>query len=239
MDILAARKKAAEQAKAVKAPQAEAPRADEAPGMPAAGSPPAAETASPDTGAAVEQALPQGPLPAAPEQAPSAAPGPAPVAEAAEAVLPDAEEEESGQEAEQEMLAFLLGSEEYLLPVELVGEVLTPREITSVPHAAPHVLGVCSLRGAVLPVIDLNRRLGLAEGTRDERSRIIVITLGPDDRVGLFVDRVRGVVKILPSSVRPTPETIEQGGGAELLSGIARKDDRLYILLDVRKTVEG
>lgn len=133
------------------------------------------------------------------------------------------------------MLAFLLGSEEYAVPVDLVAEVLTPREITPVPHVPPYILGVCSLRGAVLPIIDLDRRLGLAASARDERSRIIVAALGPDDRVGLFVDRVRGVVKILPSSVRPAPETVEQGEAAAFLRGIARKGDRLFILLDVEK----
>ncbi len=135
------------------------------------------------------------------------------------------------------MLTFRLGSEDYLVPVDLVGEVLTPREITAVPHTPAYILGVCSLRGVVLPIIDLNQRLGLGESTRDDKSRIIVITLGTDDQVGLFVDRVRGVVRIPASSVRATPETVEQGEAAAFLRGIARKDDRLYILLDVEKAV--
>ena len=63
------------------------------------------------------------------------------------------------------------------------------------------------------------------------------MSLGHDDQVGLFVDRVRGVVRFLPSAVRPAPETVEQGAGAEFLKGIARKNDRLYILLDVEKAV--
>ena len=53
--------------------------------------------------------------------------------------------------------------------------------------------------------------------------------------VGLAVDRVRGVVRLAPSLVRPAPETVEQG--AELLKGIARKDERLLILLDVEKAI--
>ena len=147
------------------------------------------------------------------------------------------EEQHEEQEAEQELLAFRLGNEEYLLPVNLVGEVLTPKEITSVPHVPEYILGVCSLRGAVLPIIDLHQRLGLAESAHDERSRIIVVDLGPDDRVGLYVDRVRGVIRIRPSTIGSVPETVEQGAGADFLRGIVRKDDRLYIILDVEKTV--
>jgi chemotaxis signal transduction protein len=88
-----------------------------------------------------------------------------------------------------------------------------------------------------MPVIDLSRRLGLAQGARDEKSRIIVVSLGQDDQVGLFVDRVRGVVRLASEAVRSAPETVEQGAGAEFLKGIARKDGRLYILLDVEKSV--
>jgi chemotaxis signal transduction protein len=139
------------------------------------------------------------------------------------------------QEQDLEMLSFLLGTEEYVVAVDRVREVLTPREITPVPNTANYLLGVCSLRGAVMPIIDLNRRLGLAASVRDEKSRIIVVSLGTNDQVGLFVDRVRGVVRFTPSSVQPAPETVEQGAGAEFLQGIARKNDRLYILLDVEK----
>jgi len=141
------------------------------------------------------------------------------------------------QEQDLEMLSFLLGSEEYVVAVDRVREVLTPREITPVPHAANYLLGVCSLRGIVMPIIDLNRRLGLATSERDEKSRIIVVSLGHDDQVGLFVDRVRGVVRFTQSSVQPAPDTVEQGAGAEFLKGIARKNDRLYILLDVEKAI--
>src|SRR5512139_1148386 len=131
-----------------------------------------------------------------------------------------------------EMLSFLLGGEQYVLPVDDVREVLKSRELTIVPNSPPHVLGVTSIRGTVLPVIDLGRRLGLPPAVRDEKARIIIIS--PDDEdAGIVVDRVTGVVRISPDTIRPAPETVEQG--AEFLKGIARKGDRLYILLDLNK----
>jgi purine-binding chemotaxis protein CheW len=147
------------------------------------------------------------------------------------ALVPEGADEEIRTQ-EIEMLSFLLGGEEYVLPVDEVREVLKSRELTIVPNSPPHVLGVTSIRGTVLPVIDLGRRLGLPPSTRDERARIIIIS--PDDEdAGIVVDRVTGVVRISPDAIRPAPETVEQG--AEFLKGIARKGDRLYILLDLNK----
>jgi len=133
-----------------------------------------------------------------------------------------------------EMLSFGLGREEYVLPVDDVQEVLKSRELTKVTNSPPYVLGVTSIRGTVLPVLDLGRRLGLPPATRDDKARIIIISPNDED-AGILVDRVSGVVRISPDAIRPAPETIEQG--AEFLKGIARKDDRLYILLDLHKAV--
>jgi len=254
LDILAARKKAAEKAKAHQAD------ADVKPAAPARQPVPveepelaepviAEETEEllggipplPDTSFVPDEPEPASePLPVLEKTLAPSAIQPAAAAEKApvmplQADEPDDEPEQSEQELE--MLSFLLGSEEYVVPVEQVREILTPREITPVPHTADYFIGVCSLRGTVMPVIDLNRRLGLVASERDEKSRIIVVSLGPDDQVGLFVDRVRGVVRFLPSFIRPSPENVAQSSGAEFLQGIARKDDRLYILLDVEKTV--
>ena len=133
-----------------------------------------------------------------------------------------------------EMLSFHLGGEEYVLPVDDVREVLKSRELTVVPNSPPYILGLTSIRGTVLPVIDLGKRLGLPPAVRGEKTRIIIIS--PDDEdAGIMVDRVTGVMRLSPESIRPAPETIEQG--AEFLKGIARKDDRLYILLDLHKAV--
>lgn len=242
VDILAARKKAAERAKAGKTgpagpahPVAEELRPDET--VPAF--PPIPETGIVPENAALPVQEEPLVLPAEPVKAGEAPAEPAAeTPEAPEAAGPEEagepQEPEQEQEQEQEMLAFLLGTEEYVLPVGQVSEVLTPREVTPVPNTPDYILGVCSLRGAVLPVIDLHRRLGLPGTAQSDRSRIIVTSLGQDDRVGLFVDRVRGVVRFLPSAVRPVPETVEQS--AEFLLGIVRKDDRLFILLDAEKT---
>lgn len=216
MDILKARKKAAERKKARKKtekaqPPAALPEQEEAPRPP--------------------EPLPAPSVPAA-EAAASVVEAPA--LEEPEAGTIAGEEPPETQTPEVELLSFRLGGEAYAVWVKDVREVLTIRELTLVPNAPSYMLGVTSLRGAMLPVIDLCKRLGLAPGLRDEKSRIIVVSPDEED-VGLIVDRVTGVVRTMPDMIKPTPENIEQGG--EFLRGIVRKDDTLYILLDLDKAV--
>ncbi len=189
--------------------------------------------------AAVPPPTEQLPSPAeTPPIQPSAGNAAAPIVEEAEeakAPPPDQEQAETAAPVQEiEMLSFLLGEEEYTVMVDAVKEVLKTRDLTPVPNSPDYVLGVMALRGPVLPVIDLCRRLGLPPGKRDEKSRIIVVSVNEED-AGIQVDRVTGVIRILPDAIRPTPETIEHG--AEFLRGIARKDDKLYILLDIEKAV--
>ncbi len=222
MDILAARKKAAERAREQKPKEAPAPARAEAE-VPL---PKPEEQAAP--AAAKESAAPAAPEQAAPaERALPPAIGPA---EAVPAAEPAGEQEAP----DLEMLSFRLGTEEYAVLVADVKEVLKNRELTPVPNASDLILGVTALRGPILPVLDLRRRLGLPARERDDTSRILVVSLN-DEETGVVVDRVTGVVRIPPSAIRPAPETVEHG--AEFLKGIARKDDRLYILLDIEKTL--
>lgn len=211
MDILAARKKAAEKA-----------------GMRGAGAAPQAESRPAET---VEpQREPRQAAAPAPQTAPQEPGQAAPAEEAAQHAA-------GGETAEQaasdiELLCFRLGSEEYAVMVADVREVLKVRELTQVPNAPEYISGVASLRGAMLPVIDLCKRLGITPGARDEKARIIVASPDEED-VGLLVDRVTGVVKIAPDAVKPAPETIEHG--ADYLRGIVRKGEKLYIVLDLLK----
>jgi purine-binding chemotaxis protein CheW len=213
MDILSARKKAA-RAKARK--KTESGSRDPLPSP--------FEPAGQHAEAAATVSIPEPPAHPAPEpsEQPATAPGDEPGAVPVQEI---------------EMLSFRLGSEEYALLVEQVREVIKVWEITSVPNTPEYVLGVISLRGKVLPVVDLCKRLGLPPGDKGGKSRIIVVSLD-DEETGLIVERVTGVVRLSPDDIRPAPDTITQGAGAEYLRGIARKNDRLYILLDIEKAVE-
>lgn len=133
------------------------------------------------------------------------------------------------------LVTFALGGEEYGIPVAQVREVIRVSEITRVPQAPAHVRGVTNLRGRVLPVVELRSRLGLEPAALTPRSRIAVVEVC--DRVlGLLVDAVLQVAKVPRESVTPPPEEVLTPG-SEHISGVARWDGRLIILLELEKTL--
>jgi purine-binding chemotaxis protein CheW len=134
--------------------------------------------------------------------------------------------------ARREFLTFLLGAEEYAVAIERVREVVRAPPITEVPRAPAHILGVVTVRGEVVAVIDPRRRLGLPPAHPAEGEGKVVIVDAGEGPCGLHVDRVASVVRLLPGSVEPCPQGIA-GQRAEFLAGIGREGDRLFTVLDL------
>lgn len=128
-------------------------------------------------------------------------------------------------------LAFSLGNEDYALDISMIREVLKPREITEIPRVPEFLLGVISLRGNIIPIFDLKRRLGLGVATIDEDSRIIVCQ--EDDRLaGLLIDRITQVTSIQEEEIEPPP-AIFSGRDRALLDGVGRVQGNVLILLNI------
>ena len=120
---------------------------------------------------------------------------------------------------QREVLTFLLGVEEYALDIVRIREILRLRPVTEVPRAPSFVLGVLSVRGEVMPVIDLRRRMGMPpqEPTKDTR---VLIGVQKDEPCGLLVDAVRQVVRMRDEDIEPPPPSV--GGTSEFVAGIGR-----------------
>jgi purine-binding chemotaxis protein CheW len=144
----------------------------------------------------------------------------------------DAVPEEPAPLAREEYLTFLLGPEEYAVAIERVREVVRAPPITEVPRAPAHVLGVVTVRGEVVAVVDPRRRLGLAPAPHEEGEGKVVIVDAGDGPCGLLVDRVASVVRLRPGSIEPCPQGIA-GQRAEYLAGIGRAGERLFTVLEL------
>src|SRR5690625_2351659 len=107
--------------------------------------------------------------------------------------------------------------------------------ITRVPQAADFVKGVINLRGVVTPVIDLRNRFDLPETEHTNATRII-ITYIDDIEVGLIVDAANDVIDIPEERIEPAPSVV---GSVDVnyISGVAKVEDRLLILLDLSKVL--
>jgi purine-binding chemotaxis protein CheW len=128
-------------------------------------------------------------------------------------------------------LAFSLGSEDYALDISMIREILKPREITEIPRVPDFLLGIISLRGNIIPIFDLKRRLGLGEATIDQDSRIIVCQEG-DRLAGLLIDRITQVTSIQEEGIEPPP-AIFSGRDRALLDGVGRVQGNVLILLNI------
>jgi purine-binding chemotaxis protein CheW len=116
-----------------------------------------------------------------------------------------------------------------------VQEIRNMTDITRVPFAADFIKGVINLRGSVLPVIDLKKRLGLAETPYTENTRIVTVTID-ELHVGMLVDAVTEVLTIGSKTV-DTKKATNDRSGSRFLNGIGNVDGRLIIMLNLEEII--
>ena len=127
-----------------------------------------------------------------------------------------------------QLVAFVVGSEEFAVPILSIQEIIKPLEYTRVPGVPNYVLGVFNMRGWVVPLINLRLKFGLPYEKPTEDTRYIVIK-NQEERAGFSIDRLTEAVRIKESDIDPTPETISQD--ENLIYGVGKRDDRLITIL--------
>lgn len=138
-------------------------------------------------------------------------------------------------DAEEQLVIFELANEVYGVDISRVQEIIRMTTITRLPRAPEFVEGVINLRGKVIPVVDLKKRFGLEEGERTKSSRIVVVDVG-DHTIGMVVDAVSEVLRVLTEAVEP-PSPVVTTIESDYIRGIAKVDGRLIILLDLNKVL--
>jgi len=144
-----------------------------------------------------------------------------------------AREERAAVEATEHLATFFLDREEYGVDVRLVQEIRRVGEITQVPRAPDFVRGVMNLRGRIIPVIDLKRKLGMGDVASSRAARIVVVRL-QERLLGLLADGASQVLKVPVSLIEPPPEEVVEKGG-DYIRGVAKLDERLIILVDLQR----
>mgnify|MGYP002085470956 CR=1 FL=1 len=130
-----------------------------------------------------------------------------------------------------EIVAFILGEEEYGMEIAKVQEIIrVPEKTTKLPNTAEYFLGVTNLRDDVIPVIDLKHKFMNIRTEYTEETRVVVIEVSAK-KIGLIVDEVVEVMKI-PADMIMMTETINASINVDYLMGIARLNERLLILLN-------
>ncbi len=145
-------------------------------------------------------------------------------------------QEETGSD-QLELLTFVIAGEHYAVDIERIVEIVTPRPVTRIPNADSSIVGIISLRGTIVTLVDVRRKLRhAAAGEADADTRIVVIDFH-HEMVGYIVDRVLRVVKTQRGAIEPHP-VVHATELDESIRGVFRPGGALTILLDLDKLLD-
>ncbi len=143
----------------------------------------------------------------------------------------------SQQSGLREFLSFRLGADVYAVELARIREIVSSPPVTEVPRSPSDIVGICSVRGLLVTVVDLRQRLGLLVSPPTKLSRILLANTDSGEVVGLLVDEVRHVVRLASTEIEVTGSVL----GADLsdhVLGVGRPEGDFVVLLDLASMVE-
>ena len=141
------------------------------------------------------------------------------------------------QEQLMQLVGFSIGNEQFGVDILMVQEIIRAAPITPVPNSPDFVEGVINLRGNIIPVIELRKRLNLYK--EEENPDIWILILDIDGKVtGFIVDSVSKVLKIQENSIEPPPELVVAGLESQYIHGVCDIGDSLLILLNFNRILQ-
>lgn len=142
------------------------------------------------------------------------------------------DQESAEIKATQQLVGFIIGEELFGVDILTVQEIIRDTTITPIPDAPDFLEGVINLRGSIIPVIDLRKRLKLLR-IEDLNPDSWIIILSVEGRMtGFVVDRVTKVLTVPEASIKPPPDIVVAGLKSQYIQGVCKLDQRLLILLD-------
>lgn len=139
--------------------------------------------------------------------------------------------------AEEQLVTFSLGIEEFGVDIMRVQEIIRIPPITRVPKAPAYVEGVINLRGNVIPVVNLRQRFGMPHEEETDLSRIVVLQFN-GKVFGVRVDGVTEVLRLDTEAIEPPPP-VALGMDSHFIRGVGKIGERLLILLNLDQLMGG
>ncbi len=139
--------------------------------------------------------------------------------------------------APRELISFMIGVQEFCLDIGVVREIRGWTETMPLPYSPDYVHGVINLRGTVMPVVDLCRRLGLGDTIPSQR-HVIIVAMISDQLVGLLVDAVCETLTISPDEIQMPPE-LGSEAARNFLKGVLSIDGRMVTIIGLDSVLPG
>ncbi len=149
----------------------------------------------------------------------------------------DAQMDTEKQFFERQLVVFMIGAEEFGVDINDVREIIKMEDVTVIPGTDDYILGVINLRGKIIVVIDLAKKVGLEVKEKDKNTRVLVTEI-EGNTIGMVVDNCNEVLRITGDKIEPAPSTITQKINADYIQGVGVLDKRLLILVDLGKVIE-
>lgn len=146
--------------------------------------------------------------------------------------LPEQQEDETDEPLLQ-VVSFRLQNEVYALDILHVQEIIKVLPVTQVPLSAAWISGVINLRGQIIPLVHLARRMGLQESPMDRNTRFMIVR-GQEQSVGLVVDEVLEVLRLSAAALEPSPSHLAH---REYLQAVSKQERGMIIVLDLHKVL--
>lgn len=144
---------------------------------------------------------------------------------------------ENGNSTLSEYVTAVVGGQVFGFPIQSVQDVFAPERVTCVPLTPPEIAGVLNLRGRIVTLIDLRRKLGLDRAGQQGSGMAIGIELRGES-YGLLIDSIGEVMQLDDEAREPNPPNLEPAL-ARMSTGIHRLDGQLLVTLDVGRLLDG
>lgn len=128
---------------------------------------------------------------------------------------------------------FKLGDDHFGMPIHDVQEVIETFEVSQIPLASPYVKGLINLRGHIITVFDLKKRIGVQQ-KQNQSHEVCVIVKSQGELVGFIIDEVEDVVDVATNECVEVPSHISDSM-KKFLRKLSIRDDKLLLILDVDK----
>ncbi len=142
---------------------------------------------------------------------------------------------ETGEVKRIQYIVVLIGNENYGIDIKYVDNIVRMQKITRVPKAQSYFRGVINLRGEIVPVMSLRRKIGMGDDEFTDESRIIILKIEEYGSLGIVVDSVKEVVTLGPNEIERNDI---RDGSTSFINGIGKNGDQLISLFDINKIIE-
>lgn len=140
-------------------------------------------------------------------------------------------------ERELQLVAFMLSKETYGIDIAAINEIIRPQEVTRVPRAAEDIKGIINLRGKIVPIVSLRRRLGLPDEEQLNSAARVIVVNHEGNLVGLEVDSVVGVLRLMETCIEKPTEMVG-AVDTEFVRGVGKHQEELVILLNIETVLK-